>query len=591
MNGKSIDGLQRRSGSKKPVAKTASRTTAKRAVAKSNIPKKVIVKPARNLELPKKKKDLKALIAENEALEVEQAESEKDQRHDNAVKEFLEEVKDVDPTDLAEVPKKEQKKAKKHKTKKKKGKIIRRILLVLFLLIIAAGVGLYFYANDFVAKVTDNGSLLGLIFSDPDTPLKKDSNGRTNILIFGTEGYNMDDPNYAGGFLTDSMMLLSINQETGNAKAVSLPRDLKASYTCTGTGKLNEVYYCEYSKNKKTAESRKEYEQRASQKLADAFTEVLGVEVHYKIHANWDAVTKIVDAIGGIDVVFTYKGQVWEGDEVTIETTSKKGLRDLNSKHKVYIDYPNGQVIHLDGAKALGVARVRNAFGGYGAASGNFNREVFQQRILEAIIKKARAKNITSDLIAVMKIKDAVGDNLRTDFKDTEIKTALKVASNVDMKNLESISLYSTDDKPAALMTTGTINGISYVLPRAGVGNYSAVKTYIKRKFSAEAFTSENAQVTVLNGTSAYGIASKEKTKLEDKGYIVKSTGNAPSDQSGFDGVRIYQKNSKMTQTAEALKKYYKIDGKERILSTTIPESLKSTEADFIVIIGNGFSK
>jgi hypothetical protein len=107
----------------------------------------------------------------------------------------------------------------------------------------------------------------------------------------------------------------------------------------------------------------------------------------------------------------------------------------------------------------------------------------------------------------------------------------------------------------------------------------------MKRKLSSEAFTAENAQIMVYNGTNAYGVAGKEMTTLENKGYIVKSTGNAPSDQSGFDGVRVFQKNKKMTKTAEALKKLYKVD-----VSTEIPDSLKSTEADFIVVVGNGFS-
>ena len=583
MNNKSIDGLQRRS---KTTTSTKRRTVAKKTTTK----KIAISKPraSRSLEVPEKKSDLKKIIAENEVLEENQKKVDKKANQENAVKEFLEEVKDTDPTDLAEVPPREKKHKMKKEKKPKKAKkkhIVRKIVIILILLILACGVGVYFYFNDFIAKVTDGGSLLGVIFSDPDTPLKKDDMGRTNFIIFGTEGYDMDDPNYDGGFLTDSMMLVSINQETGDAKAISLPRDLKAPYTCTATGKFNEIYYCEYSKNKGTDESRKEYESLAAKKLGDAFTEVLGLDIHYHIHANWAALHGIVDAIGGIDVVFTTKDQTWEGSEVTIETTSNKGLRDINSKGQTYLDYPNGQVVHLDGQHALAVARVRNAYGGYGAANGNFNREVFQQRILNAIVQKARSTNLTGDFMAIMGIKDAIGDNLRTDFKDTEIKTALKVLGSVDFSNLETISLYSTDDKPAALLRTGTINNISYVIPTAGVGNYSNIKSYIKKKLSAEAFTAENAKVTVLNGTTVNGIANKEKTELEDKGYIVNNVGNAPTDQSGFDGVRVYQKNSNMPKTAEALKKFYNVD-----IQTEIPESLSKTEADFIVIIGAGFS-
>lgn len=546
---------------------------------RKNISAKTPVK-RKTLEAPTKKKELKVRMQESRRLEP--AKKEVHNSQEQAVKEFFNIVKDENPTDLVDVPKKERK-----KTKKKKHKVLRRVIIVVVLLLIIAAGCVYGYFNDFIAKVTDGGSLLGFLTSDPDTPLQKDENGRTNILIFGTEGFSMDNPQYDGGWLTDSMMLLSVNQETGDAKAINLPRDLKAVRTCTATGKLNEVYFCEYQKAvNKSAEEKRKAEAEGARKLAAVFEDVLGVKVHYRIHANWGAVTKIVDAIGGIDVVFVYGDQTWDGDETTIKTTSPKGLADNYRNGKYGIQYPNGQVVHLGGWQALGVARVRNAHGGYGAANGNFSREYFQQRVLEAIVHTAKKKNITSDIFAVMKIKDAVGDNLRTDIKDTEIKTFIKLANTLNLAKIDNISLYSTDDKPSPLMTTGTINGISYVLPSAGVGNYTNIRAYIKRKFSAEPFTSENAQVVVLNGTSAYGIASKEKTYLENKGYIVKSTGNAPSDQAGFDGVRIYQKNKKLTKTAEALKKLYKVDP-----STEIPESLKSTEADFIVIVGNGAAR
>ena len=154
----------------------------------------------------------------------------------------------------------------------------------------------------------------------------------------------------------------------------------------------------------------------------------------------------------------------------------------------------------------------------------------------------------------------------------------LRIPTSLDINSLQTISL-----QKAGLLTTGMVNNISYVLPRAGTYNYTAIQKYIKGVMSGASFTSEEAQIAVLNGTSASGIASKEKDVLEGKGYIVKSTGNTPSGLGGFDGVKVYQKNLKMTKTAEALHNLYKVD-----LITDIPESLKSTDADFIVIVGNG---
>lgn len=603
MNNKSIDGLQRRNTGGTKKATGISRSSASSFPKRQTASKKTnsSAKPRRKIGLPDEKAELKAIIAEGEKLErlnsSKKAEvellddTEEQDERTNDVKEFLSEVKDVDPTDLVEVPQSEKtkgwskksKKSKRNKGEKKSKKWI--ILLVILAIILGGGFWLYNYLNDFVSTVTDGGNIVNVLFSDPDTPLQKDENGRTNILVFGTEGYAMDDPKWDGGYLTDSMMMLSVDQETGDVKAASLPRDLKAK-TCTSTSKINEVFWCKYNKvnpRTSTAEEKRKYEEEGAAALEQAFEEVFGVEIQYHAHANWQALIQIVDALGGVDVVFTYGDQTWDGDEVTIVTTDKRGLAD-GPRGKYHIQVPNGQVVHLNGEQALAVARARNAYGGYGAGNGNFSREYFQQRILEAIAKKARSKKL--DLATVLGIKTAVGDNLRTNFKDVEIKTLVKLATKLDFSGIQTISLFDTKDKPAPLLTTGMINGISYVYPSAGVGNYSAIHKYMKRKLSTEVFAAEEANIIVLNGTAATGIAGNEKTYLEGKGYLVSKADNAPASQGGFDGVKVFQIASNKPKTAEALAKLYNIE-----LITEIPEALANYKCDFIVIVGNGLNR
>ena len=41
---------------------------------------------------------------------------------------------------------------------------------------------------------------------------------------------------------------------------------------------------------------------------------------------------------------------------------------------------------------------------------------------------------------------------------------------------------------------------------------------------------------------------------------------------------------------ADALKAFYGVNDNDRTFSTEIPDSLKNTEADFIIVVGNGFS-
>ena len=130
------------------------------------------------------------------------------------------------------------KKTKKKEKKKvsKARKIITSILLSIVLLVIAAIVYLVVWGNDIIQKITGGSSSIWDAFtllSEDYTPLQKDSNERTNILIFGTSGYNMEGDEgrgvHDGAQLTDSIMVLSIDQNTGDIAMTSLPRDLKAS--------------------------------------------------------------------------------------------------------------------------------------------------------------------------------------------------------------------------------------------------------------------------------------------------------------------------------------------------------------------------
>jgi LCP family protein required for cell wall assembly len=558
-------------------------------------------------EPQKKAKKVRRLFKPKTTIHEDALQSEELEHGDEAARKFLAEAHDEDATSFDEIPAKDKKKswrkqqkaakkaakrdAKMHEKKKHKKWPI--VLLVLVLLLGGGGYFLYNYINKRYKKVAgDESSLLGLIFADEKTPLQADEKGRTNILVFGTEGTSMADPEYDGGFLTDSMMLISLNQDSGDIKAISLPRDLH--YTkgaCTGTAKLNEIYYCQYVQNDGTEESMKEFEKLGQDALASAFENILGVEIQYKVHVNWGAVIDIVDALGGVDVVFTYGNENWDGPETAIEVTDERGLCDIYDG-KVIFEYPTNQVIHLDGWQALTVARTRNSHGGYGAARGNFSREYFQQRIIEATVKKARETNFVTDLGASTGLINAVGDNIRTTFQDSDIKTLMRLAKEVNIANMDTISTVENYDGRAALMTTGTVNGISYVLPYGGDMYFGNIHSFMQERLYMEGFSREMAQVVVLNGTETPGTAAEEQTNLEDEGFTIHSIGNAPDELQNAEKTVVYQLSDSKPETAKKLAEKYGVE-----LITDIPESLseykgsaddtESVPADFVVIIGN----
>lgn len=428
----------------------------------------------------------------------------------------------------------------------KKRKIITWTILIIVFLLIGAAIWFVLWGNDIIAKITGGqGNILDLIFVDEFyEPLKTDENGRTNILAFGTSGYNMDgeegNGTHDGAQLTDSIMVISLNQDTGDFAMLSLPRDLKASPTCTATGKINEVYWC----NNMSGDN----EQAGAEALMAEVGSILGIDFQYYAHLNWGSLVQIVDTLGGINITL---------DE------------DISDYYYTGAVFEAGTEYTINGEQALGLARAR-----HGTTGGDFSRGASQQKILIGIKDKLLEKDLSiTDLLG---LASTLGDNLRTNFSINEMKTLAHLSSDFDFDSMRQVSLI----EPQRFMTTGTINGISYVLPSAGVGNYSAIQNYVAKMFSNDPRIYEDATILVLNATETPGLASAEKSNLEEEGYnniFIDDT--EPGEYT--DQYTLYSISEDKSGTKKLLEKKYHLTAKE---AANLPASLP-TDYDFILII------
>ena len=461
----------------------------------------------------------------------------------------------VQALNLDEAKPKKSKKAKKSmkdtdikdkKEKKKPGKarkIITSIALVIVLILIGLILWAVFWGNDIIAKITGGqGNVLDLLTFVDDTyePLKTDTNGRTNILAFGTSGYNMQgdegDGIHDGAALTDSIMMISLNQETGDIAMLSLPRDLKASPTCTATGKINEVYWCNNIND--------DDEAAGATALMTEVGDILGVDFQYYAHLNWGSLVYIVDTLGGIEV------------------TLDEDIFDYGWTDAVY---EAGVTYTINGEQALGLARAR-----HGTFGGDFSRGASQQKILIGIKDKIFEKNIS--LTDMLGLASSLGDNLRTNFSVSELKTLAHLTYEFDFDSMRTLSLYPD------YMTTGTLdNGISYVFPRAGVGNYGDIQAYVTEQLSNDPRVYEKPTILVLNATDTAGLAGTEKSTLEAAGYTEVYTDNAPEGEYET-GTTLYMVNNK-PGSKNLLETHYGHSAK-----TELPEYIPD-DYDFVIIV------
>ena len=353
-------------------------------------------------------------------------------------------------------------KAKKPTTKKSDknkvplwAKIVMITLSVILVLIITAITLMYMLLSHSTAVF--KGNPMDILIS---SELKKDENGQTNFLIFGT---SEDAKGHGGQELTDSILVASINQEYKTAKVFSVPRDLWVNYSVAGSepmsctvgdrGKINATYLCalEEYKNSMSVSNAKD---AASLYFAKKISEVTGLSMHYYVAADWSAVKMIVDKIGGIDV------DVYADDE--------DGIHDSCQN----IDLKKGMYYNMNGDLAMKLARARNAAckpGDYGLSRSNFDREINQQRIMNAIKNKVSSIGILMNPGKVMSIIDGLGDNLRTNIVMSEVRTLIDFGTKLG----GGIQPISTIDQ----FGTGRI-GLSSVIIPVGALTYSEGSLY-----------------------------------------------------------------------------------------------------------------
>lgn len=445
-------------------------------------------------------------------------------------------------------------------TKLKKRRITKWVIIAIISILVLVGGWVAFKTLRASGNVL-KGNIFGLVQSQP---LKTDANGRSNILILGT---SEDDPGHGGAFLTDSMMVVSIDQKNKTASMFSIPRDLYVKYgmACNSgyQGKINEFFNC-VNEDYTTKEAE---EQRLTETRAFV-GEIFGMDIQYGVHVNNTVIKDAVNAVGGVDVDI----QGSNGDP---------GILDRNFDWRCgykcnLVKYDNG-VHHLDGEHALYLAMARGDIAPtYGLGNSNFDREKNQQKIIIALKEKAVSVGTLTDIGKVTGLIDSLGDNLRTNFETSEIRTLMTLGSDIPSASIKTISLFGTD---GSVVTSGNYNGASVVMPAAGIFDYAEIRTFLKQKLSTDPVTREGAHVVVLNGSGVAGVAQTEADKLTEAGFIVDEVGNAPDGTYG--DVEVYQVGEGMTGTKARLESAFGVKAK-----TTAPPVTVVEGTNFVVIFG-----
>lgn len=244
--------------------------------------------------------------------------------------------------------------------------------------------------------------------------------GRYNIMLLGGDAGPDRD-----GLRPDSMSVVSIDAETGQAVTIGLPRDLNPTPFSAGSPmaeqypegygahdtcdvdvcQLNSIYTeVEVYKQDLYPDATKHGSQPGIEAMRDALEGATGLTIQYFVLIDMEGFAQLVDALGGVDIDVTERLPIG-GDE------------NLENVHG-WIE-PGKQ--HMDGFTAQWYARSRHG-------TSDYDRMARQKQLMDAILKQVNPVNVVTKFEAIAKaghqvVKTDIPQDMLGYFIDLGMKT------------------------------------------------------------------------------------------------------------------------------------------------------------------------
>lgn len=331
----------------------------------------------------------------------------------------------------------------------------KRGLIILGVLLLVAG-GVFAYstynqADALVKKVTKSGTVVDLLKAEA---MDGESTGVVNLLIAGNSA---DDVDHGGAQLTDSIMVASYNLSESRLSLISIPRDLFVSVNGSYM-KINAAYT--YG---------------GMDTLQGVVEQVTGLTINHRALISYSAFREMIDAVGGIDV--------------TIEADDERGIYDP----MIGFSIANG-VQHLTGEQALLLARCRNdpTYDGrlaYGLSGGDFDRGENQRSIVLALLAKVKASSIFSDVSTLKSLIESLANNVETNLTAGQLRRLYDLSQKVVTS--DAVTIRGTDESLLLANYSDATYG-STLIPSTGIGDYSAIQSYIASVIASKTTTTSN---------------------------------------------------------------------------------------------------
>ncbi len=294
--------------------------------------------------------------------------------------------------------------------------------------------------------------------------LKGQENNRINILLLGLDGSSRR----SGTYLTDTVVLASINPKTYQSAILSIPRDLYVQIPGTNYHTKINALYTYGLKNKNLPQN------ESVELIRTAVENITGQKIPYYVIIDFAGFKKVIETLGGIDleVPEDIKDTHYPGPNYSYETFEiKKGWQ------------------HLSAETALKYARVRHV------KDGDFGRARRQQQIISATREKALSLKILTNPKKIGELLNILGDHLKTNINKKEMLAFANLLKNINIHQTTTMVLDAWNKDSLLKSTHIKLGGVyAYVLiPK--IKSYADIQTLSENIFNLNKLKEEQENI------------------------------------------------------------------------------------------------
>ena len=308
--------------------------------------------------------------------------------------------------------------------------------------------------------------------------------GYLNVALFGVDSR---EASLGKGTRSDTIMIASLNQETGEVKISSVYRDTILQQSDGTYNKANAAYSF-----------------GGVEEAVALLNKNLDLNIEHYVAVNFNAMIDVIDTLGGLDIELTEEEVKYTNmycDETAV-VTGRPFEEDL----------VGAGVHHLDGVQATSFCRIRYTKGD------DFKRTERQRFVIEKIVEKLQAANLAT----INKIADDVFAEVGTNFTLPEILSYAK--------DFKKYTLGETTGFPFN-KSTGTLSGIgSSVLPTDLAGDVQQLHQFF---FGDDGYTPSDVVLSIDAGVKKKATDVGKGTTKDNDSYYDDSSNSSSKGSSG----------------------------------------------------------